>query len=152
MGHHNTPIYLNLSQAARAVGKSRSTINRDIKKGKVSADRDGRGQPVIQLAELERAYGTVQVETVSDSASLGHSAIVNETPGHSALEAENKLLRDQLADRDDQIGYLRQRLDQSDEERRRLTALLTDQRAQKAPEKPTEPWFKLGPLTLGGKR
>jgi hypothetical protein len=46
----------------------------------------------------------------------------------SALVTEIQLLRERLADKDSVIDDLRHRLDSEAEERRKLTALLTDQR------------------------
>src|SRR5215203_543257 len=47
----STPVRLNVTQAAKAVGKGRSTLNRDIDSGKVSVTRNGKGQPFIDIAE-----------------------------------------------------------------------------------------------------
>lgn len=47
---------LNLSQAAQAAGITRRTLYNHIKKGKVSTSRDGKGNPVIDVSELVRAY------------------------------------------------------------------------------------------------
>ena len=54
---YQTQTRLKVSQAAKAVGRARSTLNRDIANGKVSITRTGTGQPYIEIAELERAYG-----------------------------------------------------------------------------------------------
>ena len=55
----------------------------------------------------------------------------SETPVLQAtLQREIELLRERLADKDAVIDDLRKRLDREGEERRRLTAILTDQRAQ----------------------
>ena len=45
-----------LGQAARAVGKAKSTISRDVKSGKVSAVRNTDGSVSIDPAELHRVY------------------------------------------------------------------------------------------------
>lgn len=47
---------LTLSQAAKATGKSKSTINRAIKSGKVSAIRKDDGSYSIDASELSRAF------------------------------------------------------------------------------------------------
>lgn len=49
-------VMLTLSQAARRVGKSKSTLNRSIKAGKLSAGRNADGSFAIDQAELARAY------------------------------------------------------------------------------------------------
>ena len=41
-------------------GKSKSTLRRDQKKGKVSADSDERWHLQFDIAELQRAYGELK--------------------------------------------------------------------------------------------
>ena len=41
-------------------GKSESTLRRDVKKGKVSAERDARGHLKFDPAELRRVYGELK--------------------------------------------------------------------------------------------
>ncbi|MGX2962143.1 MerR family transcriptional regulator [Shewanella sp. FeAMO] len=52
---------LNLSQAAKVVNKSRVTIWRHIKSGKLSAERDRDGNPLVDTSELLRVYGEMKV-------------------------------------------------------------------------------------------
>ena len=47
---------LSLKQAALRVGKGKSTLQRDIKAGRLSAPRDGKGRYKIDPAELARVY------------------------------------------------------------------------------------------------
>ena len=54
---------LNITQAAQAVEKHRSTLQRHIKDGVLSAERDAAGNPVVDVSELQRVYGTVKVAT-----------------------------------------------------------------------------------------
>ena len=145
--HSTTVMTYTLNQAAKHAQKSKGTLSKAIANGRISAKKNADGSYEIDPSELGRWLSTVSTATPKTSSET-HST----TSSESSVNTEIALLRERLADKDDVIDDLRQRLDQSDEERRRLTALLTDQRAQKAPEKPTEPWFKLGPLTLGGKR
>jgi excisionase family DNA binding protein len=116
---------LSLGQAAVAVGISKPTIQRAIKNGKLSASRNEDGSYSIDESELARVYpdqwrnryvaGTLkQAETLSNP---------------DALQAEIEGLRQQLAMLRDERDDLRRRLDAEAEERRRLTRLLTDQRA-----------------------
>jgi len=45
------------SAVARIIGKSRATISRHIKSGKLSSEVDEHGNEVIDASELHRAYG-----------------------------------------------------------------------------------------------
>ena len=132
------------SQAAKATGKSVPTITRAIKSGKMSAEPKEGGGYQIDPAELHRVFPPVTSKGDATPPMLGY-----ETPNETGvLEAELKALRERLADKDDQISYLRKRLDAESEERHRLTALLTDQRADPAPVEAVEPsprrWWHFG--------
>ena len=132
------------SQAAKATGKAIPTITRAIKNGKISAERIDGGGYLIDPSELHRVFPPVTRKGDATPTMLGH-----ETPNESgALEVELKMLRERLADKDDQIADLRKRLDQEGEERRRLTAMITDQRAfpahTEAVEPPRRRWWHFG--------
>jgi hypothetical protein len=105
-----TGLGYTLGQAAKAVGKSKATILRAIKSGKLSADRNPDRTFAIDPAELARAFPPTDPRAGQMQQS--------DTAG---LQRENQLLREVVDD-------LRRRLDQSEEERRRLTLMLTDQR------------------------
>jgi len=52
---------LNLTQAAKAAGITRRTLYNHINQGKVTASRDEKNSPVIDVSELIRAYGNVNL-------------------------------------------------------------------------------------------
>lgn len=52
---------LNLSQAAEAVGITRRTLYNHIAQGKVTVSRDGKNARVIDVSELIRVYGSVNL-------------------------------------------------------------------------------------------
>jgi hypothetical protein len=111
-----------LAQAAEATGKSRSTILRAIQTGKLSATRDELTQGwLIEPAELHRLY-----PVASDEAN-DHP---RNRPAQGGLQREIDLLREMMAGKDEVIDDLRRRLDAEGEERRKLVAILTDERAQ----------------------
>ena len=47
---------ITISEAVGMAGVSESTIRRDIKSGKVSSEKDDKGQRRIDIAELQRVY------------------------------------------------------------------------------------------------
>jgi hypothetical protein len=140
-----------VSQAAKAVGRARSTLNRDIANGKVSVSRTGTGQPYMELAELERAYGKVDLRTVrtlTETVQNGHDRTAERDSDSAALSRELDLLRQERErereDAHETIADLRRRLDQADANHRqaldrlavaqeRIAALLTDQRTAPVP-------------------
>jgi len=53
---------ITISQAARAVGKSRSLIHKLIGNGRISATRDEDGRVQIEASELLRVYPSADLE------------------------------------------------------------------------------------------
>lgn len=130
-----------LSQAAKATGKSKSSISRAIDTGRISANRNG-NLFEIDAAELHRVF-PLKVDT--DSVPLNGSKNVPRNDlddrgtgrNYSILEREIELLRERLGDKETQIDDLRgerDRLLKVIEEQAGSFRLLTDQRQQPAPE------------------
>jgi hypothetical protein len=138
-----------LGTAAKATGRSRTSILRAIEKGKISACKNVHGEWDIEPSELHRVYparesGNSSVNSTSATAANTDLLIENKELA-AKLEAAGERVRDAL----DQVADLRLRLDQSEEERRRsqaqFTALLTDQRNQVARDKPRRRgWWPFG--------
>jgi hypothetical protein len=142
-----------LKHAATATGKSKPTILRAIQSGKISAEKDVQGEWQIEPAELHRVYPPVSERTVPDETAWNDTQ-QGDSPFETALlRAEVEQMRERFScleiDRErerreasDTITDLRNRLDQSEQERRdvnrQLTALLTDQR-QKPTAEPEPP-------------
>ena len=124
-----------LGQAARAVGKAKSTISRDIKAGKISATRNPDGSVSIDPAELHRVYPATAAPATGAGNGHWNDSQPRRNGAGTALERENAVLRERLTDKDNVIEDLRrrldaagQRLDAEAEERRKLTMILTDRR------------------------
>jgi excisionase family DNA binding protein len=120
-----------LGQAAKATGKSKATISRAIHSGRLSAVKDeASGEYKIDPSELHRVFDPVS-STQAQNGGLKQS----ETAGETALlrvqlEQERQERQRERVQLEGTIDDLRRRLDREAEERRRLTALLTDQRAK----------------------
>ena len=149
-------MYYTLGEAAKRTGLSKPTVQRAIKSGKLSASRNDDGSYSIDPAELERVYTVLPVTSDAN----GHMK-QDETPIETVgLQVELAVLREKLSSAsiererereilNRQIEDLQRRLDseaearrQEGEERRKLTAILTDQRQpapQPAPEAPRKP-------------
>jgi predicted site-specific integrase-resolvase len=125
-----------LGTAAKAAGVSKTTLRRAIESGRLSATRNDDGSYSIDPAELHRAFPRHSDAT----AILARSVTANDTGG---LQVEVEMLRERLAEKDDVIRDLRGRLDAEAEERRRLTALLTDQRPAAQPAARRGWWRRL---------
>ncbi|MFV1634815.1 MULTISPECIES: hypothetical protein [unclassified Phaeobacter] len=130
-----------LSEAAKATGKNKTTIQRAIKNGKVSATKGDSGSYEIDPSELHRVFppavaqrdaqypqsnDTQQTENIHSNSYLARIlelekelAVAHERA--SGLEAQ----KDQMADT---VSDLRKRLDSSEG---RVTALLADNRPKR---------------------
>jgi hypothetical protein len=136
-----------LSQAATATGKDRSTIQRAIKSGKISAGLNESGAYEIDPAELHRVFPPV--------ANDEGKAVALQQIATGEIESENRELRARVELLREMVDDLRRRLDGEAEERRRLTHLLTHE-PRKSSDTPQEPrphwphWWKVAGLVVLG--
>lgn len=119
---------LSLSQAAKLTGKSKSTINRAIKTGKLSATRHEDGTYSIDPAELARAFDVEPLEgTRGRDADPDRTRLLERiTALEAMLNREREISADLKEDRD--------------RWRQQANALLTDQRPAAA-AKPSRWWL-----------
>ena len=138
---------LTVKQAAEATGKSKPTILRAIQSHKISAARDdATGAWLIEAAELHRIYPPAsstdthqsKIDAMTRDASHDEAVVVRLELLLQQLETEREDRRRERRDAEATIDDLRRRLDREGEERRRLTAILTDQRAQQPVVPPVE--------------
>ena len=103
---------LNISQAQRATGKARTTIQRKIKEGKLSVSKDSEGNPLIDVSELIRVFGPLQgepdVKKQNDS--------LNSTPIQGQVAALESLVSELRKDKE----WLQRQLEQEQERSREL--------------------------------
>ena len=156
-GQTQTPTRLSISKAAKLAGKSRQTLYDDRDNGKLSVGRNDKGQPYIEVAELERVYGKLDIKTVSTTDKSRQVHTPQKDSQDSALQVEVDTLREQISRIDQmhereravlekQIDDLRSERDEWREQCKVTTRLLEDHRekdAQKAPEKPLGFWGRL---------
>lgn len=118
-----------LSDAAKATGKNRTTIQRAIKSGKISASKNGNGAYEIEPAELHRVFPAIAQrsaqqtkETDSNIPQRGDATSETLRIRLEMLEKERDRERTQL---EETIADLRE---DRDRWRQQATTLLTDQR------------------------
>jgi predicted site-specific integrase-resolvase len=121
--------YLSLGQAAKETGKSKATISKYIKNGKLSVVSKEDGSYQIEPSELFRVFPIREQETGINE----QSQTLMQTGVNRVLEKEIEFLHQRLNDKNDVISDLRERLDKESEERRKLTMLLSDMR-EKTPQ------------------
>jgi chromosome segregation ATPase len=120
-----------VQRATELTGRSKSTIQRAMKAGKLSYEMDG-NRKLIDVSELERVYGVSTPSTET----------VNETPSYEAelqkakhtleidrLEMKIKMLSDQLDGANAQIDDLKAQRDSWQKQAQQV--LLTSEHSQK---------------------
>jgi predicted nucleic acid-binding Zn-ribbon protein len=115
-----------LGEAAKATGKSKATISKAIKSGRISAHKEETGVFSIEPSELHRVYPI----TVSDEQKETHRtpAVNGQSDGHiRELQARLDAAHERLADKETVISDLRE---DRDKWRQQATALLGDKRPQ----------------------
>lgn len=127
------PKRYTLGTASKATGKSKTTIQRAISKGKISAHKDQDGSYSIDPSELHRVFSLVTDETVSRDPNLDTLRPHDETP---ELKAKIEALEAMLAREREALDEVRE---DRDAWKNQATALLS------APQKTTRwrwPWSK----------
>lgn len=113
-----------LGEAAKATGKSKATISKAIKSGRVSARKDETGTFHIDPSELHRVYPpTVYSEQKETPANTGKNANIDGTIRE--LQARLEAAHERLSDKEAVIADLRE---DRDRWRQQASALLSDQR------------------------
>ena len=112
-----------LNEAAKAVGKSKTTIHRAIKSGKMSASKLDSGAYAIDPSELHRVFqdGTMERNTRNDTEQAKTTSGTDDIR-LKILEKERERERQQL---EETIADLRE---DRDKWRQQATALLEDKR------------------------
>jgi len=85
-----------ISEAAKLVNKSRKSLYRHIKEGKLSVSQSVSGEKVVETSELIRVYGALrQVETPTESKNV--TAQDSDRDTMKSLVSELQLLREEVA-------------------------------------------------------
>src|SRR3954451_3225818 len=141
-----------LGQAARAVGKAKSTLSRDVKSGKISAIRNPDGAIAIDAAELHRVYPAAERLNGFGNRQSNDSQPLEPIDATGFERREIELLRTLVTEKDARIAELtsdkndlRRRLDTATQqlsEALQQVRLLTDQR--QTPLTPARRWWTWG--------
>ena len=117
-----------LGEAAKATGKSKATISKAIKSGRISAQKDETGTFHIDPSELHRVYPpTVSIEQEETPENTITRADISGTIRE--LQARLESAHARLSDKETVIADLKE---DRDRWRQQATALLTDQRPTKS--------------------
>ena len=98
-------------RAADLTGRSKSTIQRAMKNGKLSYEVDHNGRRVIDVSELDRAFG-LQKETSPQAAAEQELEKASSLLEMERIKMRVKMLEDQLENANAQIDDLKGQRDQ----------------------------------------
>jgi len=118
-----------LGMAAKATGKSKTTIQRAISKGNVSAEKGKNGRYSIDPSELHRVFPMIPTDTVSRESQIDTLGPLGETPELKAKLAVVEALLEREREATDELRKER------DSWKQQATALLP------APEKRQHRWW-----------
>ena len=122
---------LTLGEASKLVGKSKPTISKAVKDGKISGQKVN-GVFQIEKSELIRVYGEVKkIKTVDDM--LFSVAKAKGSPASNAVaELEKKHLEEKVADLEARLAKAEDKVETSEQREReanaRVFALIEDKR------------------------
>lgn len=115
-----------LGEAAKATGKSKATISKAIKSGRISAHKDEIGTFHIDPSELHRVY-PLTVSSERNETPVNASAKPDIDGTIRELQARLQAAHERLSDKESVISDLRE---DRDKWRQQATALLSDHRPQ----------------------
>ncbi|PCI00551.1 MAG: entry exclusion 1 domain-containing protein [Alphaproteobacteria bacterium] len=121
-----------VQRATELTGKSKSTIQRAMKSGKLSYDVEN-NRKLIDVSELERVYGVSELSTQAAPKAVESSFEAELQKARHALEVDRleltvKTLQDQLDVAQDQVNDLKAQRDQWQKQAQQV--LLTSQHSQ----------------------
>lgn len=121
-------------RAAELTGKSKSTIQRAMKSGKISYEMDKNDRRVIDVSELERAFGLVPQESDNQNQKAVEAEIekATQTLEMERLKMRIKMLEEQLDTSKDLVDDLKEQRDQWQKQAQQT--LITSQYSQKQAE------------------
>ena len=99
---------VSIVEATRLTGKSRATIYRDFDKGKLSREALPNGKPGVDVSELSRVYGALQVVETSEIVSMRQNEAVRD---NAVLEEKIRFLETQLRHKDEVTVQMQARID-----------------------------------------
>ena len=135
---------LSISEAAKMAGVTRATFYRHVEEKGISLEDTDTKRPKVDVSELIRIYGSNLKTLAQVKKDTKNDNTVDNTQLNSSnsLETEAIILRERVKSLEtlnamekrrleEQIELLKEALDSEKEERRKATAILTDQRSEK---------------------
>lgn len=99
---------VSVAEAAKLTGKSIKTIYRHIDTGKLSSSQDDNGYKSIDISELQRVYGNLNLKIENDIDSrMSEIENQNDNQLRQLLQQENEMLKKLLDEKENHIASLK---------------------------------------------
>lgn len=99
---------VSVAEAAKLTGKSIKTIYRHIDTGKLSSSQDDNGCKSIDISELQRVYGNLNLKIENDIDSrMSEIENQNDNQLRQLLQQENEMLKKLLDEKENHIASLK---------------------------------------------
>lgn len=125
-----------IGQAAKATGKSRSTISAHIRKGTISAKKNEDSSYSIDPTELHRVFPPIASGNAPPEPQSTDTEQVGLVLQNQNLQNEINLLREELINKDSVIDSLRLSLAETEEQRKLALLMIDWQHRQPEPLSP----------------
>lgn len=122
--------YYTLGQAAKATGKTKTTISNAIKKGRLSAEKNVSGHYQIEVSELHRVFDPIQTKQSTDRQKV---TVVDPSIDPESL-LDNRVIQQLLKAKDKEIELKEELINQVKSERDKIYGLITNQSEQASRE------------------
>jgi C4-type Zn-finger protein len=120
-----TSTKFTITQATRIVDKGRTTLNRHIKEGLLSVEKNDQGHKIVDASELLRVYGPdLDFDLADGNKTKTRRSESQDDSGNAAVKELNEKLIDQYKA---QVETLKDALDKAQEGQNRVTLLLEKQ-------------------------
>lgn len=131
-----------LTRAAELTGKSPSTIHRAMRKGRLSFETDDHGARLVDVAELERAFGLLPQ---LPSPRNGDAQLQSDVAQSLDVRVELEVSRFKIAALEERVRELATQRDEMRDDRDHWRAqaerVLTDQREKSEPAQRRRQWW-----------
>ena len=112
---------LTLTEAVKVISVSQATLYRDLKKGKVSFETDGKDRRLIDVSELERVYGELKTPEQSGKGSENPAETFIDTSQNVSLTNNDN--QKKIAVLETQVQELKDQITAEREEKTKLLDL-----------------------------
>lgn len=118
---------LNISQAAKVVGKARSTLYKHMASGKLTSEKDEFDNPVIDVSELQRVYPKLDMDALNETAGVVTDNVVKQQSETPSLHSKIQHLELQLQHAEEKLQISEERRREAEDREQKLLGVVEKQ-------------------------